>query len=290
MMKRGIALLSLLLFAAALAAAPASETPVLHVFRQVLDAFNSGGPARISAFWQKYGKGGMEDRVSGDTRLRRMTEGMIIEKVVEETDTHLVVRMKENRGAWSESTMDLAATNPPVVAALMGHPIPPPKSSANPAASDQDLAVQVRDHVKALTGPDEFSGAVLIARSGRFVLDEAWGVADVARHIGNTPDTQFCIGSMNKMFTAVAILQLAQQGKLTLDKPIVTWWSDYPNKDLAARVTIRQLLNHTGGSGDIFTPEYEAHRQETRTLADYVGLFGNRPVAFRPGTPWEDSH
>ena len=95
---------------------------------------------------------------------------------------------------------------------------------------------------------------------------------------------------MNKMFTAVAILQLAQQGKLTLDKPIVTWWPDYPNKDFAARVTIRELLNHTGGTGDIFTPDYEAHRQETRTLADYVRLFGNRPLAFQPGTRWEYSN
>lgn len=290
MMKRGIALLSLFLFAAALAAAPASESPVLRVFRQWLDAFNSGDTSRISAFWLKYGKGGAEDRVSGDIRLRQMTEGMTIDKVLEETDTHLVVRMKENRGAWSESTMDLAATNPPLVAGMMGHPIPPPESSANPAASDQDLAAQVRDHVKDLTGPEEFSGAVLVAHNGKIVLDQAWGMADVARNIGNLPDTQFCIGSMNKMFTAVAILQLAQQGKLTLDKPIATWWPDYPNKDLAAHVTVRELLNHAGGTGDIFTPEYEAHRQETRALADYVRLFGNRPVAFEPGTRWEYSN
>lgn len=290
MMKRGIAFLSLLLAAVALAAAPASETPVLHVFRLWLEAFNSGDAARLSAFWQKYGKGGAEDRVAGDLRLRQMTEGMAIDKVVKETDTHLVVRMKENRGAWSESTMDLAAADPPLVAALTGHPIPPPQSSANPAANDRDLAAQVRDHVKALAGPDEFSGAVLIARDGRVVLNEAWGAADTARHIGNTPDTQFCIGSMNKMFTAVAVLQLVEHGKLALDKPIASWWPDYPNKDLAARVTIRELLNHTGGTGDIFTPEYEAHRQQTRTLADYVRLFGNRPVGFEPGTRWEYSN
>src|SRR5215469_3273757 len=139
MLKRGIALLSLLLVAVALAAAPASETPVLHVFRLWLEAFNSGDAARISAFWQKYGKGGAEDRVAGDLRLRQMTAGMAIDKVVEETDTHLVVRMKGNRATWSESTMDLAAADPPLVATLLGHPIPQPQSSANPAADDQDL-------------------------------------------------------------------------------------------------------------------------------------------------------
>jgi CubicO group peptidase (beta-lactamase class C family) len=55
-------------------------------------------------------------------------------------------------------------------------------------------------------------------------------------------------------------------------------------------VKIRQLLNHTGGTGDIFTPEYEARRFETRTLADYVKLFGNRSVEFEPGSRMEYSN
>ena len=135
-----------------------------------------------------------------------------------------------------------------------------------------------------------FSGAILIAHNGKIVLDQAWGMADETNHTRNSVDTQFCIGSMNKMFTAVAILQLVGQGKLTLDKPISTYWPDYPNRDLASHVTIRELLNHTGGTGDIFTPAYEAHREETRTLADYVKLFGSRPVAFEPGSRMEYSN
>jgi CubicO group peptidase (beta-lactamase class C family) len=55
-------------------------------------------------------------------------------------------------------------------------------------------------------------------------------------------------------------------------------------------VRIRYLLSHMGGTGDIFTPEYEAHRMETRTLADYVKLYGNRPVAFEPGSRMEYSN
>ena len=132
--------------------------------------------------------------------------------------------------------------------------------------------------------------AFLVAQNGKTVLGQAWGMADETKSIRNTTYTQFCIGSMNKMFTAVAILQLVGAGKLALDKSIVTYWPDYPNRDFAARVTIRELLNHTGGTGDIFTPEYEAHRQETRALADYIKLFGTRPVAFEPGTRMEYSN
>jgi D-alanyl-D-alanine carboxypeptidase len=290
MLKRASAIVSLFLIAASLTAAPMTETPALTVFKQWLDAFNSGDTSRLSAFWQKYGGHGLGDRVEGDLRLRNMTAGMAIFRVVEDTERHVVVLMKENRGAWSESTLDLASTNPPVIAGMMGHPTSPPESSGLSSRNDEELATQIRNYVNGLSGVDEFSGAILIAHHGHIVLEQAWGLADNAKQLRNTPDTQFCIGSMNKMFTSVAILQLVQQGKLALDKPIVTWWPDYPNRDLAGKVTVRELLNHTGGTGDIFTPEFESHRLETRTLADYVKLFGDRAVAFEPGTRMEYSN
>lgn len=290
MLKRAFAIFSLFLFAASLTAAPMSETPALTVFKQWLDAFNSDDASRISAFWQKYGSHGPGNRVEGDLRLRNMTGGMTIFRVLQDTETHVVVLMKENRGAWSESTLDLASTDPPVIAGMMGHPVSPPEGSGNPSSNDEVLAAHIRNYVNGLRGADAFSGAVLIAHHGHIVLKQAWGMADTGRQIRNTTETQFCIGSMNKMFTAVAILQLVQQGKLALDKPIATWWPDYPNHDLAAKVTLRELLNHTGGTGDIFTPKYEAHRLETRTLADYIKLFGDRAVAFEPGTRMEYSN
>ena len=285
-----VAITLLLLSTVALPAAPAPDSPALQVFKQWLDAFNSGDAAKISAFWQKYGGDAREDRSAGDLRLRDITQGMTIVKVEEDTGSHLVALMKEGRSSYSESTMDLASTNPPVVAGVQGHPVPPPENASNRASSDEDLAKKTREHVTQMQGADAFSGAILIAHQGKVVLDQAWGMADSAKQIRNTTDTQFCLGSMNKMFTSVAILQLVGQGKLALDKPIATYWPDYPNHDLAARVTIRELLSHTGGTGDIFTPEYDAHRLETRTLADYVKLFGNRPVRFEPGTRMEYSN
>ena len=290
MLKRAASILSLLLITVFLHAAPVSETPALNVFKQWLAAFNSGDASQISAFWQKYGSHSLGNRVDGDLRVRNMTGGMTIFRITEDTETHLVVLMKESRGAYSESTLDLVSTNPPVISEMMGHPTPPPESSENHATSDRELAARVREHVAKIPEADAFSGAILIAHDGQIVIEQAWGMANTAQQIRNTPETQFCIGSTNKMFTAVAILQLVQEGRLALDKPIAAYWPDYPNHDLAARVTIRELLNHTGGTGDIFTPEYESRRLETRTLADYVKLFGSRPVAFEPGARMEYSN
>jgi CubicO group peptidase (beta-lactamase class C family) len=115
-------------------------------------------------------------------------------------------------------------------------------------------------------------------------------LADRENGIPNTLQTRFRIGSMNKMFTAVAILQLVEAGKVDLTAPLGRYLSDYPNRDVATKVTIHHLLTHTGGTGDIFGPEFEAHRKELRTLADYVELYGKRGLEFEPGSRWAYSN
>jgi CubicO group peptidase (beta-lactamase class C family) len=141
-----------------------------------------------------------------------------------------------------------------------------------------------------LAGEDEFSGAVLVAKGGRVLFDHAYGLANRKKQIANTIRTRFRIGSMNKMFTAVAILQLVEAGKVKLTAPLGSYLPDYPNREVAARVTIHQLLTHTGGTGDIFGPDFDAHRTDLRTHADYVRLYGERGLAFEPGSRWEYSN
>jgi CubicO group peptidase (beta-lactamase class C family) len=88
---------------------------------------------------------------------------------------------------------------------------------------------------------------------------------------------------MNKMFTATATLQLVDAGKLALDDPIGKHLSDYPNKDVASKVTVRHLLTHTGGTGDIFGPAFTKNRLALREHSDYVKLYGSRALTHEPG-------
>jgi CubicO group peptidase (beta-lactamase class C family) len=69
-----------------------------------------------------------------------------------------------------------------------------------------------------------------------------------------------------------------------LTDPVGKYVPDYPNRDVANKVTIHQLLTHTGGTGDFFGPEFSAHRLELKTLNDYVKLFGSRAPTFEPGS------
>jgi CubicO group peptidase (beta-lactamase class C family) len=88
---------------------------------------------------------------------------------------------------------------------------------------------------------------------------------------------------MNKMLTAVATLQLVQAGSVRLEVPLGTYLTDYPNADVASKVTSHHLLTHTGGTGDIFGPQFTARRTELRTVADYLQLYGTRGLQFTPG-------
>jgi D-alanyl-D-alanine carboxypeptidase len=156
--------------------------------------------------------------------------------------------------------------------------------------SESELVTALRKKLDEETAADRFSGAALIARDGKTVFAQAYGLANREQKIPNTVTTRFRLGSMNKMFTAVATLQLVQGGKLDLKAPLGNYLTDYPNKDIASKVTIEQLLTHTGGTGDIFGPEFAKRRLELKTLQDYVTLYGSRPPQFEPGKRWQYSN
>jgi D-alanyl-D-alanine carboxypeptidase len=148
------------------------------------------------------------------------------------------------------------------------------KTAERRAEADALKALAAR--ADRLAGEDEFCGAVLVAKDGRVLFSHAYGLADRKRRIPNTLRTRFRIGSMNKMFTAVAILQLVEAGRVKLTAPLGTYVPDYPNREVATKVTIRQLLTHTGGTGNIPLPDFLAHRTELRTHADVVKRYGRR--------------
>ena len=160
---------------------------------------------------------------------------------------------------------------------------------ASPALLAQGSMKVLKAEVEKRAAADEFTGTVLVAKDGKPVFEGAYGFAEREGKVPNTPATRFRFGSMGKMFTAVAALQLVQAGKLSLDAPVGKYLPDYPNPEVAA-VTIEQLLTHTGGTGNIFVPEYFNARLETREHQDYLNLFGKRGAGFKPGSRWDYSN
>ena len=146
-----------------------------------------------------------------------------------------------------------------------------------------DFAPEKLDHyLQELTRKDCFSGAVLVDSNGEIVLEEAYGFACKTFNVPNRTDTKFNIGSLNKTFTRVAILQLKQRGLLRLDDLVGQHLPSF-RKDIAARVRISHLVSFTSGLGDYFGEKFDAAVGRLRRVDDFIDLFIDDPLQFEPG-------
>jgi D-alanyl-D-alanine carboxypeptidase len=242
-----------------------TDTPSGTVCAAWLQAFNSGDRDTYRAFLEKYSPARL-DRLDSAMEFRSRTGGLDLKKVESSSATE-VVAIVEERGTeqFVRMTFVVDAAEPHNMSRVELNAIPPPAEFAPKQLSDGELVAALQKKLQQEADAGQFSGAVLLAKNGQPIFEHAYGMADRERKLPATPDTRFRIGSMNKMFTAVAILQLAQAGKLKLDAPFGNYLTDYPNKELASKVTLHQLLTHTGGTGDIFGPDFDAHRNELKS-------------------------
>ena len=269
-------------------AAPAQvpQTPAGRQLAGWLEAFNSERPEALRQFLATHALAAAQERL-----LQPSAATFDFRRADSSTATRLSALVQE-RGSdqMARLTIDVQPDAPHRITALSIMAVPRPPEFALPRSSESVLVSALRAKLAADAAAGTFAGAVILAKDGRMVFDGAYGLADREKRIPNTLDTRFRIGSMNKMFTAVAVLQLAQAGKLRLDAPLGTYLTDYPNKDVASKVTIHHLLTHTGGTGDIFGPQFVARRRELRTIQDYVTLYGARGLEFEPGSQWDYSN
>jgi D-alanyl-D-alanine carboxypeptidase len=222
--------------------------------------------------------------------FRERTGGLELRALEQATPTSLTGLVQErDSDQFGRFTLIVDPDPPHHIARLGILTIARPPEFPAPRMDEAQAIAVLRAKLDNDSKAGRFGGTVLVTRNNRVLFAEAYGPADHEKGIPNKITTRFRIGSMNKMFTAVAILQLAQAGKLKLTDPLGAYISDYPNPDVA-KVTIHQLLTQTGGTGDIFSPEFAAHRLELRTLHDYIDLFGKRPPAFAPGSRFEYSN
>ena len=153
-----------------------------------------------------------------------------------------------------------------------------------------DVAPELNTYFASLVAENKLSGVVLVAKDGVTVASKAAGVANKATNAPIDLNTKFNLGSMNKMFTAVAIAQLAQAGKLSFTDTVGKHLPDYPNKEIAEKVTIHHLLTHTSGMGMYFNEKFMAQREKLVTVAAHLPLFVSDPLLFPPGEKFQYSN
>lgn len=266
------------------------DTPAGNQARAMLEAFNAGDATKYKDFLTRNYPARLEN-ADRDMGFRELTGGFELKQIEESTPTKVVALVQERiSDQFARVTVEVQAEGQHQITKFEAMAIPRPANFALPHLSESELITAMRTKLDEEAKADRFSGAALLAKNGQMVFAQAYGLADREKKISNQLKTRFRIGSMNKMFTAVATLQLVQAGKLDLKTPFGKYLPDYPNQDLASKVTIENLLTHTGGTGDIFGPEFASHRMELKTLQDYMNLYGKRGGEFVPGSQWRYSN
>jgi CubicO group peptidase (beta-lactamase class C family) len=266
------------------------DTPAAHQLSAWLVAFDSGDRATLLAFLQKNFPARAAE-IDDEMGFREQTGGFDLKKAGDCSVTKCTAMLQErDSDQFARLVVDVDPAEPHVIKEVELRAIPRPADFPITRMTESEALKAFRAYLDQAAAAGRFSGAALVAKNGKQVFTAVYGMADRDKKIPNHPGTQFRVGSMNKMFTATAVLQLVQAGKLNLTDPLGKYLLDYPNKDVASKVTIHHLLTHTGGTGDFFGPEFDKHRLELHTLQDYVKLYGERGLAFEPGSRWEYSN
>lgn len=260
------------------------NTPAGKAFGDWLSALDDANQPRLEQVIKDYRLADTAEDLMGFARQTGGFTLLRIEQSTPEAMTVIVGERDSDRIARGTFTLTTDAAGQLVKSTFEPRLMPRGDEFAIPRLTQADALKAVADRAAKSGAEDKFSGAYLIAQDGKVLAAKANGWSNREAKIPATLETKFRMGSMNKMFTAVATLQLIGARKISLDGTVGTYLPDYPNKEIAAKVTIRELLSHTGGTGDFFGPEFDANRLKLKTHADYVALLGDRPPLFEPGS------
>jgi CubicO group peptidase (beta-lactamase class C family) len=154
--------------------------------------------------------------------------------------------------------------------------------------SQKNISIKIDEYMNEQVKQERFSGSILVAQKGKILISKGYGMANYELNVPNTPKTAFRIGSITKQFTALAILQLEEQGKLKVEDTINKYIPDYPQGD---KITIHQLLTHTSGICD-YTQilDFKIKCRMYNSPEQLIATFKDKPSNFEPGKKFSYSN
>jgi CubicO group peptidase (beta-lactamase class C family) len=277
-----------------------TETPAEHRVKELVQFLNTGNRATYQKYVSENFAGNfaripMDRHLGFFSDLQDATRGVEFHGIQDTQPNEVTARLKTKlTGSWMAILVRVEAEAPHRITGIgTRQPKPLPNAAPAKALSKEQMARELDTFMKKLADADVFSGAVLLAKDGVPVFKGAYGMANKDFNVPNRLDTKFNLGSMNKMFTAVAIAQLVERGKLSFDDPLSKFLPEFPNKEDAAKIKIKHLLTHTAGLGGYFSPKWQqSSRAEYRTVDDMMKrvIEDEKKVQFEPGSRWQYSN
>ena len=227
------------------------------------------------------------ERAGALRRVRADAGVLAVRRVEKAGGDEMVVLLAGSSGAFVRMGFMIEPAEPPRLRGVRVDLVDPEEATAPPlpAMTAAQAAEAIAAAASAAAAADEFAGSVLVVRGGTTLVREAYGMASREHGVANRPDTKFNLGSINKLFTRIAIAQHAAAGRLSLDDRIGKWLPEYPNAAAREKVTLRHLLGMSGGIGDFFGERFDATPKDRfRANRDFLPMFAGDPLQFEPGT------
>ncbi|MDQ3747417.1 MAG: serine hydrolase [Acidobacteriota bacterium] len=164
-----------------------------------------------------------------------------------------------------------------------------PAQNSATAPTTEQITAKIDEYMNAAVKVEGFSGSILVARDGKTIVNKGYAMANIELNVQNTPDTVFRLGSITKQFTAMAIMMLAERGKLNVNDPACKYLTDCP----AAwqPITVRNLLTHTGGIPNYTSfPDFAKVAVLPTTNTAMTALLRDKPLDFAVGEKYAYSN
>jgi len=271
------------------------DSPAERRAREFAQLIHTGDRAAVRAFFEQHAAPDvlripMDLHLGIVSALHDQTRGVEVQEILEATPTMAALVF---RGKLTGSDMVLVvsaeADTPHRITSLGLRPAPP--TTPVPSGEAANLPDELGAWLQRLADADVFSGAVGLAQHGTLLFAQAYGQANKDFGVPNTVDTAFNLGSMNKMFTAVAMAQLVERGLVRFDDYLADYLPDFPTAEAARQIQLKHLLSHTAGLGSFFNEKFQSTaRARLRSVNDFLDLVRDEPLQFPPGTGWAYSN
>jgi CubicO group peptidase (beta-lactamase class C family) len=273
------------------------DSPAVRRAQELIKFLNSGDRAAARTYINEnyapqFLNIPMDAHLDFISEINDRTRGVEFQGVEDAKPTEATVRMKTKlTGGWEGLVVRVEAEAPHRIAGIgLRNVKPPANEQPKQKLNEAQMAKELDAFMQKLADADVFSGTVLLAKNGQPIFKKAYGVANKDFNAPNRIDTKFNLGSMNKMFTSVAIAQLVERGKLSFNDPL-SKFTEFPDKASADKIKIKHLLTHTSGLGSYFNKKFdESSRALYRTIDEMLKLAADEKLAFEPGTRWQYSN
>jgi len=261
----------------------------------LIQAINSAEPDQvrnliINNFMQRFHtEERIQQHIGSIRNFRQETGGVDFHSIrtyePERRNETIVILKDRNFSSWRAFTLRFDKTGDFLIAGISFNRARKPSNVTEVSLTEKQFIQEVRQIVAHLDQQEVFSGTLLIAKNDQVLLAEARGEASKRFHVPNNTATKFNLGSMNKMFTATAIVMLQERGKLKFNDPISKYVDEsWLPREYTDKITIHQLLSHTSGLGSYFNRTYmEGSRELFRIVDDFKPLVQGDKPAFEPG-------